>query len=94
MVAAVYSQVPPVRFTVTHGKTLYELEISPQSTILELKQELEQRTQIPAAMQKLMYKGTPSFLHFSLLIAKRRYYTITSGYIYLSIGTNTSSLSY
>ncbi|RUS17347.1 ubiquitin-related domain-containing protein [Endogone sp. FLAS-F59071] len=51
------SQVPPVRFTVTHGKTPYEFEISPESTILELKQELEQRTQIPAAMQKLMYKG-------------------------------------
>ncbi|RUS32683.1 ubiquitin-related domain-containing protein [Jimgerdemannia flammicorona] len=51
------AQVPPVHFIVTHGKIPYELEMSPLSTVLELKQEIEQRTQIPPTMQKLVYKG-------------------------------------
>ncbi|RUP46882.1 hypothetical protein BC936DRAFT_146420 [Jimgerdemannia flammicorona] len=51
------AQVPPVHFIVTHGKIPYELEMSPLSTVLELKQEIEQRTQIPPTMQKLVYKA-------------------------------------
>lgn len=45
-------------FNVKYGKETIDIDkMDISSTVLDLKKELEQRTLVPIAMQKLMFKG-------------------------------------
>lgn len=47
-----------VNITVSHGKTIYKIPLSPSSTVLDLKNELQTQSGIAASLQKLLAKGS------------------------------------
>jgi hypothetical protein len=46
-----------IGLTIKHGRSSYPLPVMPTSTIAELKQQLEELTEVPRGMIKLMFKG-------------------------------------
>ena len=46
-----------IKFTVKWGKETIDLELPPSATVGDLRGALQQRTNVPPAMQKLMFKG-------------------------------------
>ena len=46
-----------LKFTVKWGKEVMSLELPPTTTVGQLRQTLQQRTNVPPTMQKLMFKG-------------------------------------
>ncbi|KAG6900028.1 hypothetical protein C0993_004085 [Termitomyces sp. T159_Od127] len=47
----------PLLFTVSHRGIPYALSLLPESTLSVLQAQLEELTQVPASLQKLIYKG-------------------------------------
>lgn len=46
-----------IQITIKHGKNTHTLEVRPCQTIAEMKDMLMKITNVPPAMQKLMFKG-------------------------------------
>ena len=48
---------PKLTLKIKHGKDLHEVQVKDTDTIDQLKEKLMDLTNVPPAMQKLMYKG-------------------------------------
>ncbi|KAG5340396.1 hypothetical protein C0989_001814 [Termitomyces sp. Mn162] len=51
------SSSSPLSFTVSHRGTLHALSLLPENTLAVLQARLEELTQVPASLQKLLHKG-------------------------------------
>jgi len=47
----------PIDVKVVWNKTKYDLVVRPEETVLDLKTKMQELTQLPPAMQKIMFKG-------------------------------------
>jgi len=56
------SAVENIDFVVIFNKQKLNVNFSPDSKIIDLKEHLQKLTGVPSTMQKIVYKGEPMFL--------------------------------